>query len=169
MRKNSFVIICMVIFAGLVFAACPYTSTVPLSKPNVKHGSELMGTWVLTSDYGEKEDPDYMEITDIDGVRFKLEKFEYDTYEEEYSISGPYDCFLTVIGDTRFVNVQQDSTYSFYKIEMEGKDKLKVFEVTENIDEEFTSSKEMLDYFTKNKDLSFFYTTDESVYNRAAD
>ncbi len=166
MRRNRFVIISMIVFAGLVFTACPYSSKVPLSKANVKYGSDLLGKW--EKEPYLDEEPDYVIVSDIDGVKFKIERFEYDTYEEDYGEGETYVCTITDIGKTRFLNVGQgDSLYYFYKIEMDGKDKLKLFEVTDNIDEEFTSSKEMMDFFTKNKDLSFFYNTDEETYIRS--
>lgn len=165
MKRNRFVTIGMIVFAGLVFAACPYSSSVPLSKATVKYDSKLLGTWE-EDDYLSDEPP-YVVISDIDGKRFEVEKFEYSTYDEEYT-SEVYECYFTAIGDTKFLNVAQgDSLYYFYKIEMLGEDQLKLFEVTDNIDEEFTSSKEILAFFTKNKDLSFFYNTDELTYNKS--
>src|SRR5574344_1794343 len=162
MKRNRFVTIGMIVFAGLVFAACPYSSKVPLSKATVKYDKKLLGTWE-EDDY-LSDNPPYVVISDIDGKKFEVEKFEYSTYDEEYT-SEVYECYFTEIGGTKFLNVgRKDTLYYFYKIEMLGEDQLKLFEVTDNIDEEFTSSKEMMDFFTKNKDLSFFYNTDEETY-----
>ena len=61
----------------------------------------------------------------------------------------------------------QDGTFYFYKIEMTNATQFKLYEVTDNIDETFSTSAELMSFFSKYKDLSFFYNKDEEVYNKA--
>lgn len=165
MKKTSFLIIGMIILAGVIFTACPYSSTVPLSNASVKYGPELLGKWVVVDEYAET--PNYFIFSDVDGMKFKAEKYEYNSTDEIYEISGTYVCHFTDIGKTRFANMSQDGTYYFYKIEMVGANQFKLYEVTDNIDETFSSSTELMAFFTKYKDLSFFYNKDEETYNKS--
>lgn len=165
MKKTSFLIIGMIILAGVIFTACPYSSTVPLSNASVKYGPELLGKWVVEDEYSET--PNYFIFSDVDGMKFKAEKYEYNSTDEIYEVSGTYVCHFTDIGKTRFANMNQDGTFYFYKIEMVGTSQFKLFEVTDNIDETFSSSTELMAFFTKYKDLSFFYNKDEETYNKS--
>ncbi len=164
MKKTSFLIIGMIILAGVFFTACPYSSTVPLADANVKIAPELLGKWVVEDEYAET--PNYFIFSEIDGLKFKAEKYEYNSTDEIYEVSGTYICHFTDIGKTRFANMNQDGTYYFYKIELNGNTQFKLFEVTDNIDETFSSSVELSTFFGKYKDLSFFYNKDEETYNK---
>ena len=74
---------------------------------------------------------------------------------------------LTTVGTTIFMNMQKenDNNYYLHKMEIDG-DKITVFEVTDNIDEKFSSSEDLKAFVTKYKDLSFFYNKDEETYIR---
>ncbi|GEM_PF-778538 len=164
MKKSSIIIISLIILAGVIFTACPYSSTVPLAEPNVNLDKDLMGKWMVADSYSDN--PNYFVFSNIDGKKFKAEKYEFNTTDEFYEVSGTYICHFTDIGSTRFANMNQDGTYYFYKIVIVDKNQFKLFEVTDNIDETFTSSTELYGFFNKYKDLSFFYNKDEEVYNR---
>jgi hypothetical protein len=164
MKKSSFILLGMFILMGVFFTACPYSSTVPLSDATISVGSEMMGKWMIEDEYSEQ--PNYFIFTAMDGKKFKAEKYEYNSTDEFYEVSGTYIVHFTDIAKTRFANMSQDGTYYFYKIEMVGKDQFKLYEVTDNIDETFTTSGELNAFFGKYKDLSFFYNKDEEVYNR---
>jgi len=164
MKKNSIIIISLIILAGLLFTACPYSSTVPLSSPTIKIDKKLMGKWMVEDSYSDN--PNYFVFSTVDGTTFKAEKNEFNTTDEVYEISGTYMCHFTDIGNVRFANMNQDGTYYFYKIEIVTNDQFKLYEVTDNIDEVFTTTEELYDFFNKYKDLSFFYNKDEEIYNR---
>ena len=164
MKKNSIIIISLIILLSVLFTACPYSSTVPLSDTGVNFSKDLMGKWQVQDEYSDN--PNYFVFSNIDGKKFKAEKYEFNSTDEIYEISGTYICHFTDIGSTRFANMNQDGTYYFYKIEIVDKNQFKLYEVTDNIDESFTSSTELYNFFNKYKDLSFFYNKDEEVYNR---
>ena len=167
MKKNSIIIISLIILLSVLFTACPYSSTVPLSDTGVSFSKDLLGKWQVQDEYSDN--PNYFVFSDIDGKKFKAEKYEFNTTDEIYEVSGTYICHLTDIGSTRFANMNQDGTYYFYKIEMVNDNQFKLFEVTDNIDETFTSSTELYNFFKTYKDLSFFYNKEEEVYNKATE
>lgn len=165
MKKSRIVLVGMIILSGLIFTACPYSSTVPLSNATVSYDTEMLGKWILNDEYSDQ--PKYFIFSEIDKTKFKAEKYEYDSTDELYSVSATYVCFFTDIDGTRFANMSEEGTYYFFKIVMDGKDQFALFEVTDNIDEKFESSTEMYAFFKKYKNLSFFFNKDEEKYFKA--
>ena len=74
----------------------------------------MLGKWVVEDEYSET--PNYFIFSDVDGMKFKAEKYEYNSTDEIYEVSGTYVCHFTDIGKTRFANMNQDGTFYFYKI-----------------------------------------------------
>ena len=165
MKKNSVILLAAIVVASFMFTACPYSASIPLSDANVKLDASFLGKWILVDEYAEQ--PSYFNFSDIDGSKFKDEKNEYNSTNEIYEVAGTYVCHFTDIGKTRFANMNQDGTFYFYKIEMTNATQFKLYEVTDNIDETFSTSAELMSFFSKYKDLSFFYNKDEEVYNKA--
>jgi len=163
---NGLVLLPGLLFLILLLAGCPYSSEVPLAPPSGDMDGGLYGRWLLDS--GD-ENPDYYEIGELDGISFTLEKYTYDSEDDMYSMDNGYTAWFTVIGDVRFMNVEDvddRGTYYFYKLEMPSADSFILYEVTDNIDEVFTDSGTMYEFFDAYKNLSFFYNTDEEVYKR---
>lgn len=163
---KSLVSASILIIAALLLAGCPYSSSVPLSEPSEAVDPGLYGKWL--KDSGD-ENPDYYDIEEIDGISFNLTKFTWDSEALEYSMDTRYTSWFTTIGDVRFINIEDvddPGTYYFYKLEMPTADSFVLFEVTDNIDEEFTDSDEIYEFFDAYKHLSFFYNTDEETYLR---
>lgn len=158
MKRASYFTLGFIIIISLFLTACPYKSSVPLSEASIEVSDDLIGDWIIQSGL---DNPNYLHITRISNVEFKVEHFEYD---EEYITFDTYICHFTDIENTRFVNALDiDGMYNFYKIDLNG-NSLDLSEVTDNIDEEFTSSKEMYNFFKENKNLSFFYYTTPDTY-----
>jgi hypothetical protein len=148
-------------------AACPYTSAIALSDPTVKVDKAFYGTWVLQS---EDEFPPYYDIKEDDGKTFAMDKYSYNGDTQSYYIEASYKAWFTDISGTRFVNVfdvSDPSSFYIYRLDMQGKETFVLFEVTDNIDEQFTDPKEMVNFFKKYKDLSFFYNLGEETYVQA--
>lgn len=167
MKKNSIILLGAIVIASLMFTACPYSATVPLSNANIKFDASFLGKWVVADEYSEN--PNYFIFSDIDGMKFKAEKYEFNSTDEIYEVGGTYVCHFTDVGKTRFANMNQDGTFYFYKIEMINATQFKLYEVTDNIDETFNASGELMAFFAKYKDLSFFYNKDEEVYNKSTE
>lgn len=162
MKKINFTILGLFAVMAMFLTACPYSSSVPLSQPNVKVDPSIYGKWVKIEDYNDF--PKYLVFKQIDGKKFTIEQYEYSSSDSIYSVSGTYVSHLTQIGDITFANMLQDGTYYFYKLEFTSADQLSLFEVTDNIDEVFNSSSDLYAFFDANKYLSFFYNTDEEEY-----
>lgn len=152
----------------LVLVGCPYTSSVSLAEPSEEVDSGFYGKWFKDS---EEENPNYYDIEELSGQSFSLSKYTWDTDSEEYSLDTKYTSWFTTIGTIRFMNivdVNDQGTYYFYKLEMPTADTFILFEVTNNIDEKFYDSAELYGFFDAHKNLSFFYNSDEETYKRKA-
>lgn len=149
------------LFAGLMMLwGCPYKSMVPLGEPVELIRTEFLGSWVPENE-AHSEHPSYYTIAKFDSVRFAIEHFRYNEDDGEYTIKN-YIGHTTSLDGLVFLNMQESGTkeYLMHRIDLVPNG-LKLFEVTDNIDEKFESSKEMEEFFRKNMKLSFFYTKDE--------
>ena len=145
--------------ASFLFMGCPYSSEVPIDQPAVKIDEKLLGTWE------SKSSTDYT---------YKVTKSDANTYaiEKKSMSSGDvtnYKGFISDIGGVRYMNIYEDgsttNTYYFYKLEISTSGvKSTLTPVTENIDEKFTTSSELKDFFKKNQVNSYFFDKDEDVY-----
>lgn len=161
-RRYAVILVLLVI----ILTGCPYSSSVPLAEPSEEVAPDFYGKWL--KDSGD-ENPDYYDIEELDGTTFSLSKYTWDSEGEAYSLDTSYTSWFTTMGDVRFMNIEDvddRGTYYFYKIEMPSADSFVLFEVTDNIDEEFTDSQELYDFFDAYKSLSFFYNSDEETYFR---
>ena len=146
-----------------LFMGCPYTAEMPLDQPSVKTDDKLLGKWE------QKTSSDYAyTVTKEDDFTYKIEKKTVSSGDITV-----YKGFLSDIGGTKYMNlweINESATkaYYFYKIEVTTSgSKVTMLSVTENIDEKFTSSAEMKDFFKKNQLLSFFFEKEEDVYIKA--
>ena len=165
---------------AVLVTACPYSSEIPLSTPNEKVPSKIMGKWMSPSDvdkeiensklmpeYREKLTPTYYILKPIDNHTFSIEKFEYNSTSESYKVTN-HTAHLTTIGKTDFLNIKPDNEnkYYFYKMETPDKESLDLHPVSDYITEQFESSQKMFDFFNQYKELSFFYSAKESYKKR---
>ncbi len=149
------------LFAGLILLwGCPYTSIVPLGKPVELIRPELIGSWMPENELTQ-ENPAYYTIEKFDSVRYAIAHYQYNADAEDYSIKN-YVAHTTSLGGLLFLNMNESGTqqYSLHRIDLVPSG-LVLFEVTDNIDEQFETSAEMQAFFLKNMHLSFFYSKDE--------
>ncbi len=156
------------LFAAIVFVltACPYQSQVPLGQPNKKVDKNVLGKWVKNSDL-DKENPEYFEISALDKLKYNIVKFEYQTNDSTYK-DTKYVTHFTYIEDLVFMNMQKDGEGEYYmhRLDMNG-DEFMLYEITDNIDEKFTTPEEFNAFVKKHMKLSFFYNKDEVKYVRS--
>ena len=156
--------------AVVVFSGCPYTSKVPISDATEKINPELFGQWVKKSDM-DSDNPDYLDIHKVAGEeQFYLVK-EYDWVTDNYTIKE-YHTHTTTINGHIFLNMQENGRGDYYlhRVDINDDDtEITLYEVTDNIDEEFSDTKSLYDYVKENMELSFFYNKDEKVYIRGGD
>ncbi len=162
MKKNLIPVLAILELVVL-FAACPYTSSVPIDNPSVKVDKNLIGKWVKTSDQAN-EHPTYFVISNIGDLKYNIIKNEYNSYDSAYS-QTIYVSHISKIDNLNFMNMQQDGKgdYYLYKIEL-ANGEFTLFEITDNIDEKFNTSAELKAFIKKNMNLSFFFNKDEERY-----
>ncbi len=147
----------------VLLTACPYESEVPIDDPVIKIDKSILGIWAQPTEI-EKENHKFYDIQ-------KNEKFKYNIIDNEYNTSDSaytqtkYIAHLSKVGNMMFMNMQKDGegNYYIYRIDITD-DGFTLFEVTNNIDEKFTSSKELKEFVKKYMSLSFFYNKDEKKY-----
>ena len=152
----------------LILTACPYQSRVPISKPVEKINKDLLGYWIASGEMEYGEEATYFEIGKFDKVKYEIIEHSYSTYDSTWS-EKKYHMHTSMVGDETFMNIQEDGMgdYHLHKLEIDvaGKSKqLTVYEVTDNIDETFNTSEDLKAFIEKHKGLSFFYTSDETIY-----
>jgi hypothetical protein len=152
--------------AMLILSACPYQSAVPIDVPNKKVNKNLLGKWIKDSEK-DQPNPEYYVIKPFDELKYNIVKFEYQTSDSSYS-ETKYITHLSYIDDYVFMNMQKDGEGDFYLYRLDmSSDEFTLYEVTDNIDEKFTSSDELKAFVARYMKLSFFYNKDEVKYTRS--
>lgn len=153
MKKQFLSVILMLSFASaaFLFIGCPYSSSVPLAKPDQPVPEKMPGKW-QNPQAGEKN---YYEIKELNSQEMTIIEFTWNEEKRQHT-EKYFTAHVTTIDDTDFLNVQNEGTYYFYKLEL-GRGTITLYPVTEYIDESFTTSEELQEFFKKYKHLSFFY------------
>lgn len=146
-----------ILFLSILFYGCPYESSVPIDKPSVKINNDILGTWEDSHNHGE-----IFKVSQLDEFRYKIIKTKANSETSE-----DYTAFTSIINGTSFINLWENNAnetshkYAFYKMQLESKDKLRLSEVTENIDESFNSSEELKAFIGLNMKNSYFFGNNE--------
>ena len=163
MMKNKAVRFAALASVALVLTACPYASSVPVAAPSEPVNKELFGKWIAATDV-DYDDPTYYTIGKRDENRYEVTEFVFRSYDNKYS-KTPYLMHSSVVNGKTFMNVQEETggDYHIHMIEI-GTDEFTLFEVSENIDEKFSSSGDLRTFIEKNMGLSFFYSKGERKF-----
>ncbi len=158
--KNIAVVITAIVVSVLLWG-CPYQSQVPLGEATEKLNPQVIGTWLPRTEV-EKQNPEYYVIEKRDSLHYRIDHHQYNENEQGY-ITKNYIGWTTRIDNLLFMNVQESGTNQFYlhRLDVMGDDLMILWQVTSNIDEKFTDSKAMHEFFRKHMKLSFFYNSDE--------
>ncbi len=153
---------------GLVvlFAGCPYTSSVPIDEGSVGV-PEIEGKWVRLTDK-EAETPTYFEITKDDKNHATVMKYEFSSSDSIYESTTYHLTFSDVGGDV-FMNAIEEggSSYSLFKfIHDKETGQITTYEVTDYIKETFNTSGELKAFIQKNKEAIYFFTNTVDDYVR---
>jgi hypothetical protein len=142
---------------SLVFMGCPYESKVPVdSAMNSKADKTLEDKWL------EKSDDSYKYKITMDGTMYTIVKKPVKDGE-----STTYQGFFSDVEGTTFANVWEkeegggDPKYWIYKFERKSDDRFKLSGMSNNVTEEFETSKELKDFILKYQGLSFFWDKGE--------
>lgn len=153
----------------LIFlTACPYESPVPISAAEGDIDKALLGRWVAESDISSEYPGEFYQINDLGGRLYEILKNELNSEDSTYRS----ETFITHISDLskggddyRFLNMKKDGKFYLHRIVLDG-DSFVLYEVTENIDEQFSSSEDLKAFVQANMHLSFFYNKDEKTFYR---
>ena len=154
----------LLITSCLVFGGCPYQSVVPIDVPSIKINPNLLGRWVDS----ENKD-DIYNVSQKDEVTYKIVKTQTDSQEAEN-----YLAYASIVNKTTFLNlweIKEDEnapTFALYKIVVNDNNSIMLAEVTENIDEIFTSSAELKKFISNNMKKSYFFTKEELNLTRSS-
>lgn len=149
----------------VLLTACPYQSKVPITQAEEKLNKDLFGEWISTSEL-EYDNPTFYSIDKFSKVKYEVVENSYSSYDSTYT-QKKYFMHSSTLGDRTFMNIQEASGGDYYLHYMEiGDNEFTLFEITENIDEQFTSSTDLKNFVEKNMNLSFFYSKSEVKYIR---
>ncbi len=151
----------------VLFAGCPYSSSVPIDEGTVKVSSGLAGKWISAADK-ESENITYYIITQDDKFMATAKKMEFSSSDSTYSETVYHLTFSDVNGET-FMNAIEEggATYNLFKFNFDEKSgEVHTSEITDYIKETFSTSKELKAFIAKNKSNSYFYTNTSETYIR---
>ncbi len=150
----------------VLLTACPYESKVPITEPVDNLDKRLIGKWVKADDREKEYPSEYYEIKAMSDQFYDVMKYELNSQDSTYRQDG-YVAHLSEVGST-FLNMKKSGKYYLHRVDID-EDQFTLFEVTDNIDESFESSEELLEFVRQHQGLSFFYNKDEKTYFRQVD
>ena len=156
MKTLQWIVLLMVIC--IVSGGCPYESKVPIDTPSVKINTKLLGLWVDSQNENET-----YKVTQKDQFTYTIIKSEKESTDKE-----KYLAYASVINGTTFLNLWEikDDTpspsYSLFKLDIKSDDIIKISEVSENIDEVFTSGAALKEFIAANMKNSYFFGKEET-------
>ncbi len=161
--KKLLSILCL-LACSILFVGCPYDSEVPIDKPSVKINAKLLGTWEARSNQDES-----YKITKKDDFTYSIEKSNKKSKEKD---TQKYLAYTSMVSGGTFLNLWENSSdvssikYYLYKMEMTGDAMITLAEITENVDEHFTTSEELKKFIGDNMKNSYFFSKEETAYIR---
>ena len=163
--KTKIYILSFITTVIIFLTACPYQSTVPIDEPNIKTDKKIIGKWIKSSDISN-ENPNFYLIEELNEFKYKIINNEYNSSDSTYT-KTVYLTHISKIDDLVFMNMQKDGTGDYYLHRIDiGNNEFTLYEITDNIDEKFNTSKELKEFVKSNMKLSFFYNKDEVKYLR---
>lgn len=157
-------IVALLFSLSLLLWGCPYQSNVPLSEASEPIDVRLLGQW-LTEAEMKQTNPSYYSISEHDSLHYLIDDHQYNGKDSTYAVTT-YEGHLTRIGEDMFMNVRkldQKDKFFLFKVKIYSGQFVK-YEVTDNIDEQFASSSELVEFVKKHKHLSFFFNRDEQTF-----
>jgi hypothetical protein len=151
----------------ILLTACPYESVVPIKEAKSAIDDRLLGKWYKDGEMDKEYPDEFYRIKKEGDSLYQIIKKELNsednTYKEEIYISH-----ITELQDSegkkyKFLNMKKDDKYYLHRIRL-NKERFVLYEVTDNIDEQFDNSDELRKFVKENMHLSFFYNKDEVTY-----
>lgn len=158
------------IFASLLLllTACPYESKVPITKANKAINKTLLGNWYTDGEMDKEYPKEYHKIKAENDNTYRITHLEFDSEDSTYK-ERIYISHLSYLKDKNgkkysFLNMKKkDNKYYLYRIKLNA-EQFVLYELTDNIDEEFDTNEELKNFVKQNMHVSFFYNKDEVTY-----
>jgi len=142
----------------LLLAACPYESAVPIDPPLIKINSALLGKWQDPIDTSK-----YYDVSEQSIFTYKIiEKLKDEPESKQYL------AYASKVNEFTFLNLWEDipgedhPKYLLYKLEIRNANSLLLIEVSENIDEQSSSSDQLKSFVRGNMANSYFFSKTET-------
>jgi hypothetical protein len=141
-----------------IISGCPYETHVPIDAPSVKIDPGLLGFWVEQDNENVK-----YSVTGKDDFTYHIEVTQMEENDRE-----SYLAYASQVNKIMFLNISRtepsDNSPAFllYKMEFKNDQWLTLSEVTDNIDETFSSSQELKKFISKNMSNSYFFGKEET-------
>jgi len=131
---------------------------VPIDAPGVKLNPILIGTWQ------EKTDSSTLyQVSSQDIYTCKIIESHHGNTDTKQ-----YLAYASVVNGSTFLNLWEDQpdesnhTYMLYRLDVKNENSVTLVEVTENIDEQFTSSEQLKKFISGNMKNSYFFGKEET-------
>ena len=151
----------------ILLTACPYESQVPITDANNPIDKTLLGNWYKEGEQGAEYPTEYYKISSMTAELYQITKMEMNsedsTYREESYVSHMSVLKGSDNKEYKFLNMKKDGNFYLHRVDLSEK-RFVLYEVTDNIDERFSTSDELREFVKKNMHLSFFYNKDEMTY-----
>jgi hypothetical protein len=131
---KAFSKISCIILVCFIISGCPYETDVPLAQATEKVNPKLLGTW----------NEEHFEFKINKQDEFNYIYYIRNKYTNDYADTSI--AYTTTINGVTFLNVNRENEYlhskyyQLYKIEIKGEKELRLFPVTSDIPQKFTSS-----------------------------
>ena len=145
-----------------IFGGCPYESKVPIDSPSVKTNPSLLGNWQKQNDTG-----DHYVISAKDEYHYLITETSRSSNEV-----NEYIAYASMVKGTTFINLYKteapDSAQTFllYKLDVKSENEFMLTEVTDNIEEQFTSGKALSKFIASNMGNSYFFNKSAIMFSR---
>lgn len=149
-----------------LLTACPYESAIPITESNAPIDKNFLGKWYKEGEQNQEYPSEYYEINALGDRLYEIAKNDFNSEDSTYR-SETYISHLSKLQkageDFWFLNMKKDGKYYLHRIILDS-NTFVLYEVTDNIDEQFSKSEELRAFVEKHMNLSFFYNKDEVTF-----
>lgn len=146
-----------ILFAILfICTACPYESATPIDTPKFPIDENLIGQWKEKGDVGKN----FYDMQKLDNQRYSLIENTLNENAEAFT-QKEFIAHISQVDGQTFLNIQSKKklqTFMLYKIDFSAdKKQITLSPLSEHIREKFSNSKDLRQFISTHKNLSFFY------------
>jgi hypothetical protein len=150
-----------ILFAILfICTACPYESATPIDIPKFPIDENLIGKWEEKGKDKSDKGKNFYDMQKLDNQRYSLIENTLNENAETFT-QKEFIAYISQVDGQNFLNIQAKKklqTFMLYKIDFSAdKKQLTLLPLSEYIREKFNNSKDLREFISTHKHLSFFY------------